>query len=240
MLLASWTVVRRAGLLAPVAVVVVLLAGTAHLLDDGYGMQVLRGVGVLLACAWVTTMDDPMGEVAAGSPYPRSVRTVTRAGVGMAIVFSVWVVCAVLVEARAETVPVLRLGLAALALGFAGLAMAAVVRFWAGHHQPSYVAVASLVVFVVALDALPRGWEMLPPQSWGPPWEAAQIRWSALLLFGVGVLALALRDPLAGLKTGPAHAPALVPGIVDNDLGAGGKGTFRTRPVPAGSRKSRL
>lgn len=192
---------RRAGLLAPVAVAVVLCAATTHLLDDGYGMQVLRGVGVLLACAWVSTMDDPMGEVAAGSPYSRSVRSLTRAVAGIVVVLAVWVACASLVEARAEAVPVLRLGLEALALGFAGVGLAAGVRFWAGHHQPSYVAVPGLVVLAVAINALPRGWDMMPPQVWGPLWEAAQIRWIALSLVGVAGLAAALRDPLARRRT---------------------------------------
>ncbi len=207
LLRASWMAVRRAGLLAPVAVAVVLSAATAHLLDDGYGMQVMRGVGVLLACAWVSTMDDPMGEVAAASPYPRSVRALTRAGVGMAVVLAVWISCATLVEARAGTVPVLRLGLEALALGIAGVAIGACLRFWAGNHQPSYVAVPGLVVLAVAINALPRGWAMMALQVWGPPWEAAQIRWSALLLLGVGVFALALRDPLAQRGEVPLGSP---------------------------------
>jgi hypothetical protein len=67
---ASWTVVRRSGLLIPVAAAVILVGATAHLFDDGYAAQILRGVGVLLACAWVSTMDDPMGEIAAASAYP--------------------------------------------------------------------------------------------------------------------------------------------------------------------------
>lgn len=170
-------------------------------------MQVLRGVGLLLACAWVSTMDDPMGEVAAASPYPRCVRALTRAGVGAALLLPVWVSCAALVEAGAETVPVLRLSLMSLTVGFAGMAIAAGLRFWMGYHQPSYIAVPTLVAFVVALDLLPRGWDMLPAQTWGPPWEAAQLRWSALLLLGVGVLALALRDPLAQRGEVPLSSP---------------------------------
>ena len=201
LLRASWAAVRRAGLLAPVAVAVVLSAATAHLLDDGYGMQVLRGVGVLLACGWVSTMDDPMGEVAAASPYSRRARSLTRAGAGMVVVLTVWVACATLVQVRAEAVPVLRLGLEALALGFAGVALAAGLRFWAGHLQPSYVAVPGLVVLAVAINALPRGWDMMPAQVWGPLWEAAQVRWIALLLLGVGGLAAALRDPLTRSTT---------------------------------------
>ena len=194
---ASWTVVRRSGLLVPVGATCVLVAATAHLFDDGYAAQVLRGVGLLLACAWVSTMDDPMGEVAAGSPYPRSMRSLARGGVGLAVVLPLWVGVALLGEWRAGELVLFPLALEALGLGLAGVSAAAGLRAWFDRHQPSYVAVPALVALAVGINSLPRGWAMVPFQTWGSPWEAAQLRWAALALLCVGVLVAALRDPLA-------------------------------------------
>lgn len=197
LLAASWRVIRRSGLLIPVAATCALVAATAHLFDDGYAAQVLRGVGVLLACAWVSTMDDPMGEVAAGSAYPRSVRSAARAAVGLAVVVPLWAGTALLGESRTEELPLLPLALEAAGLGLAGVAGAAGLRVWGDRHQPSYLAVPGLVALAVGINSLPRGWAMVPFQTWGPPWEAAQLRWVALALLCGAVLAAALRDPMA-------------------------------------------
>jgi hypothetical protein len=194
---ASWTVVRRSGLLIPVAAAVLLVAATVHLFDDGYAAQVLRGVGVLLACGWVSTMDDPMGEVAAGSTYPRSVRSLVRAVVGLALIVPLWLGAAVLAEWRAGELPLFPLGLEAVGLGLAGVAAAAGLRAWGDRHQPSYLAVPGVVALAVGINSLPRAWAMVPFQTWGPPWEAAQLRWAALALLCAELLVAALRDPMA-------------------------------------------
>lgn len=197
LLAASWFVVRRSGLLVPVAATCVLVAATVHLFDDGYAAQVLRGVGVLLACAWVSTMDDPMGEVAAGSAYPRSLRSATRSAVGLAVLVPLWVGTALVGEWRTEELSLLPLALEAAGLGLAGIAGAAGLRVWGDRHQPSYLVVPALVALAVGINSLPRGWAMVPFQTWGPPWEAAQLRWAALALLCVGLLVAAVRDPLA-------------------------------------------
>ncbi len=194
---ASWTVVRRSGLLIPVAATCLLVAATVHLFDDGYAAQVLRGVGVLLACAWVSTMDDPMGEVAAGSGYPRSVRSLVRAAVGLAVIVPLWTGVALLGQWRAGELPMVSLGLEAAGLGLAGVATAASLRAWGDRHQPSYLAVPGVIALAVGINSLPRAWAMVPFQAWGPPWEAAQLRWAALALLCTGVLVSALRDPMA-------------------------------------------
>lgn len=198
LLAASWMVVRRSGLLIPVAASCLLVAATVHLFDDGYGAQVIRGVGVLLACAWVSTMDDPMGEVAAGSTYPRSVRSLVRAAVGLAVIVPLWTGIALLAEWRADELPLLPLGLEAAGLGLAGVAAAAGLRAWGDRNQPSYLAVPGVVALAVGINSLPREWAMVPFQTWGPPWEAAQLRWAALALLCGVVLLTALRDPMGG------------------------------------------
>ena len=193
---ASWFTVRRPGLFAPAVAALVLVAVTAHAMDDGHAVQVLRGVGILLACAWVATLDDPSGEVAGASPYPRALRSLFRITAGAFVVLPVWTVAAAVAEVRFAPTPTWGLTLEALALGVGGLGIGAGLRAWAGQMTPSHVALVGVVVLAVAADALPRGWVMVQGQIWGPPWEAAQVRWAALLLCCVGVLVLALRDPV--------------------------------------------
>lgn len=209
---ASWWVVRRPAMLVPAGLAVLLVFATSSVLDEGYGMRVLRGAGVLLACALVTTVDDPSGEVAASSPFPRSVRTLGRVLAGAALAVTSWAVAAVLVEWRAPEVPVLALGLETLALAVLGLAVATGLRAWREQHSPSHVALVAVVAIAFLTSALPRWYTLQQGQTWGPPWEAAQIRWFALLLVGSGLVTLALRDPLARGARARAERPVATPG----------------------------
>jgi hypothetical protein len=194
---ASWWAVRRPALLVPAGLALLLVVATTSVLDEGYAMRVLRGSGVLLACALVTAVDDPSGEVAAASPFPRSVRTVVRVLAGATVVASCWVAAAVLVHLQAPDVPVPALGLEVLALAGLGLAVATGLRAWRDQHTPSHVALVAVVAIAFLTSALPRWYALQQEQTWGPPWEAAQIRWLAVLLVGGGLVTLALRDPLA-------------------------------------------
>jgi len=192
----SWWLVRRPGLLVPAGTALALALATTPVLDDGWAPRVLRGVGVLLACAWVSATDDPAGEVVAASPYPRRVRTLARVGAALPPLLAVWVAAAVVVQARAPAVPVLALGVEALALGLLGLAIGTALRAWHDLHQPAHAAALGLVLLAFVMSAAPRWYALHQDQTWGPPWEAAQIRWWALVLVATGVLALALHDPL--------------------------------------------
>ena len=129
---------------------------------------------------WSRTVDDPSGEVAAASPFPRAVRTAVRVLAGAAVVVTSWVVAAVLVEWRAPDVPVLGAG--------ARGAGARRARAGGGHRaaglarpaQPAHTSRWSAVVAIAFLtSALPRWYALQQGQTWGPPWEAAQIRWFA-------------------------------------------------------------
>jgi hypothetical protein len=137
-----------------------------------------------------------MGEVLNASPYPRVVRWGARVVVAMAVVVPTWVVAALVVDGRATYVPVLAVGLEAAGLCAVALAIAAGLRAWRGQLMPSHVAVVGTLVAAVVSDALPRGWQLNQEQIWGPPWEAAHIRWAAVLLACAAVLALAMREPL--------------------------------------------
>jgi hypothetical protein len=209
---ASWGALRRASLLVPVAGAGLLVLTSTPVLDDGYGMTVLRGVGVLLACAWVVSTDDPMGEVLAAAPYSRAVRWGARMLAAMAVVVPTWTAAALVVEQRASYVPVLAVGLEGVGLCAVGLAVGAGLRAWRGHLMPSYLAVVGVIVAAFVSDALPRAWRLNQDQFWGPPWEAAHIRWAAVLLFGVAIMALALRDPLEGRSARTLRNRRVTPG----------------------------
>ncbi|HEX4976663.1 MAG TPA: hypothetical protein VFV40_02245 [Nocardioides sp.] len=196
LLTASWRLVRRPGLLVPAAAALALVLLTTPVLDDGWALQVLRGVGVLLACAWVSATDDPAGEVVAAGPYPRHVRTLARIGTAVPPLVAVWVTAAVVVQVRVPEVPVLGLGVEALALGLLGLAVGTALRAWHDLHQPAHAAALGLVLLAFVTTTAPRWYALHQGQTWGPPWEAAQIRWAALALVAAGVVALALHDPL--------------------------------------------
>jgi hypothetical protein len=196
-------VVGRPGLLVPAGLALLLVLATESVLDEGYAVRVLRGAGVLLACALVTTADDPSGEVAAASPFPRAVRTAVRVLVGAAALTATWAAAATVVRWRAPDVPVLGLGLESLALAALGLAVATGLRAWRDQHAPSHAAVVAVAVLAFVGTALPRWYALQQGQTWGPPWQAAQIRWLALLLVGAGVVTLALRDPLSR-RPGPS------------------------------------
>jgi hypothetical protein len=51
-----------------------------------------------------------------------------------------------------------------------------------------------LLAGALVVNGLPRGWALMAQQTWGPPWLAAHLRWAAVLLAGVGLAALLLRD----------------------------------------------
>jgi len=210
LLTSSWWLVRRPGLLVPGGAALVLVLATTPVLGDGWALQVLRGVGVLLACAWVTATDDPAGEVVAASPYPRPVRTLARVGASFPPLLAVWVAAAAVVQVRAPEVPVLGLGVEALALGLLGLAVGTGLRAWHDLHRPAHAAALALVVLAFVTSAAPRWYALHQVQTWGPPWEAAQVRWWALTLVAAGVLALAVHDPLHRSRT-RARSVALVP-----------------------------
>jgi hypothetical protein len=199
LLATSWWLVRRRPLLVPLAAAGVLVLGAMPVLDDGYALQVLRGVSVLLACALAATTDDPSGEVAAASPYPRSVRTAARVLAGAAVVLPTWLAAAAVVKSQAPQIPVLGLGVEALTLGAVAVAIGNGLRAWRGQHAPSLLAALGLVGFAFGTAVAPRWYALQQGQTWGPPWEAAQFRWWGLALITFGIALHALRDPLAGI-----------------------------------------
>lgn len=192
---ASARALRRDAVGGPVVVAALLALLTLPVIDDGYALQVLRGVGVVLGLAVVVAVDDPAGTVLAASPFSAARRTLARVAVVLAVAVPVWCGAAGLVAWRAD-VPVAGVALETAGWWTLGLALSAGIWRRSGTLSPSFVAGPVLLGLVLAADGLPRGWALLAGQTWGPPWEAAHLRWLAVLLAGAGLVAWALRDPL--------------------------------------------
>lgn len=178
-----------AGLLMPV------VAFSA--LDGPAAVTVLRWTGVVLAAGWLCAIDDPVGEVLAASPFARRRRSLARLAAAAVVILPTWAVVAGLVQWRQPSIPVLGFGVEALAHAAVGVAIAAALRAWRDMHCPSQLAVLGLLAVEAVITSLPRWYALNAGQTWGPPWEAAQLRWTALILLGTAVLWSALADPLA-------------------------------------------
>jgi hypothetical protein len=197
LLAASWRAVGRPPLLVLVGVAVLLTLATVPYLDDGYADRVRLGVAMLLACAWASTADDPASEVAASSPEPRWRRCAARMVVGLCVVLPVAVLTLALGEVQAGETPFSGAALQVLGVMAIGPALGFGMWAWAGLPQPAYAATVGVLCCTLAMWLLPAAWSVVSVQTWGPPWEAALLRWTALAVFGLAVMATAWRDPLA-------------------------------------------
>lgn len=231
-LTASRLPVLRAPFLALVGVALVLIVATVHVLDDGYALAVVRGVAAVLAAALAMTTDDPAGEVLAAAPVPRRTRTLARVAVGLAVAAPVWLGAVALARWRFEPTPVAGLALEAVAFATVAVAVGAVLRA-RGSLAPSWVAGIGVAAGTVVLYILPARYAMAVTQTWGPPWQAAQVRWAAVLVLATAVLALALRDPLAGRERVVTTPSSTGPDRMR--LSAEGGRRVPTRPAVTGS-----
>lgn len=188
----------RHSMLPAVLVAAVLLpVATFDWLDSERALVVLRWLGVLLTVGWLSAVDDPAGEVVAASPYPRALRTFARVLLAGVLVVPAWAWAALLVHLRQPFFPILSVSLEALALAVAGIAVATGLRAWRDVHLPAQLASLGVLAFFALAAGLPRRYALQVDQTWGPPWTATHLRWIAVLLLGLAVVAVALRDPLA-------------------------------------------
>jgi hypothetical protein len=226
LLRASWQAVGRPQATVP-AGAGLLLALLSVPLDDGYAVQVLRGVAVLLACAAAAATDDPAHELAAAAPYARPVRVTARAVVVLAPLAGIWVLAALVAVPPAHwgSVPALTLEAAGLCAG--GLAVGTSLRAWRGVPTPSVLTIPAVASLALAAYSAPRAWALMPGQTWGPPWAAAHWRWAGVLLIAVAAACVAARDPWGptGFRRGTAPTPGAPPSAA--------------APGPASSRPSR-
>lgn len=196
LLTASWRVVAQPPVLVPLGVALLLTLATVPYLDAGYADQVRMGVATLLACALAATAEDPAADVTAASPRARWARCGARLGLGFALAAPVVIVTWLLTD-RADTAAMTpALAVQTLALLAIGPAVGFSVWAWSDAARPTYAAMVGVLCLSLALWLLPATWSVTRVQPWGPPWEAAVIRWSALILLAGAVVATAWRDPL--------------------------------------------
>jgi hypothetical protein len=210
LLRASWLAVRRAPLLAPCLAAVVLVIFTWPWQDEGRAVEMMHGLAVLLACAWAGTTDDPTGEVAAATPYPARIRVAARLLVGLTLVLPLYLAGAIIADVRFEPAPIAALVVEAVGYAMAAVAIGSALRARFDVLAPAYAASIGLLGFAFATYPLADWWTMVEPQTWGPPWTAALIRWAAVTLLAVGVLCDALRDRGAPARATPSSRPAPV------------------------------
>jgi len=192
---ASWRVVAQPTMLLPAGTAGLLALATAPFLDGGNADKVRIGVATLLACALAATAEDPAGEVAAAAPRPRWVRCGARLIFGLALAVPVAIASLALIAYRTGVAPTGGLMLQTLALVIVGPAVGFGVWAWGDATQPTYAAMVGVLCISLALWILPTGWSVIAVQPWGPPWQAALIRWAALLGFTSAIVASAWRDP---------------------------------------------
>jgi len=197
LLAASWRAVGGPPLLVLAGVAAVLTLATMPLLDDGFADRVRIGVAMLLACAWATTAEDPASEVAAASPLAPWRRCAARLLVGICVVLPVAVLALALGEIRVSQTPLSGAVLQVIGVMAIGPALGFGMWAWAGLSHPAYAATVGVLSCTMAMWFLPATWSVVQVQTWGPPWEAAVLRWTALAVFGLAVMATAWRDPLA-------------------------------------------
>lgn len=188
--------VRQPTVLVPAGAALALPLAMVGLLDGSEALTILRWTGALLACVLIAAVDDPSGEVLAASPYPRAARVGARVALAAALVVPVWAFASLLVHWRQPWFPVWPVALEALGLAVVGVALAAGLRAWRDLHKPSHLAAILLLAMMAALGAMPRWYVLNAEQTWGPPWHAAHLRWVAVTMFGIALVAAALRDPL--------------------------------------------
>jgi hypothetical protein len=197
LLAASWPVVAQPPVLVPVGVAALLTLTTAPYLDSGHADQVRIGVATVLACALAATAEDPTPEITAATPRPRWVPCVARLLLGLALVLPIAILSLTLTltQHQGTGTPTHGAGVQMLAVLMLGPALGFGVWAWGNAAQPTYAAMVGVVCIALVLWLLPATWSVLQYQPWGPPWEAALIRWSALVLLGCALALSAWRDP---------------------------------------------
>ena len=105
-----------------------------------------------------------------------------------------FLVAALVADARLEGTPLPALTVEAMVLVLVAAAAGAALRA-AGVGKPAYPAVLVLLLLTFTVGRLPAEYLMIDPQPWGPPFEAALIRWASLAVLAGCVLVAALRDP---------------------------------------------
>jgi hypothetical protein len=175
---------------------VALMGATAHALDSSATAgRVLLGLAVLIAATLALAVDEPAAELLDAAPTAFARRVLHRLVALAVVALLLWGGGLLLVDARGADVAIGMVTLELAALCALSLGAALGLRRWRRMPEPAMVAGPVLVGFLLIADQLPRSLTLMARQPWGPPWEVAHLRWSAVLLAGLSLLLLGLSDP---------------------------------------------
>ena len=165
-----------------------------HLAEPSEALVLLRLVGLLLAVGLAFALDDPCRLTVAGAPTPRWWRVAVQVLVALVPAGVVWLAVLGWATQRAGAdLPVAALSLEAATLAALSLAGAAGLAGATGLPDPGAVVGPVLLVGGLLAAGLPEPVALLVAP--GPDWRAGHERWAVLLVAGLAVLALAVRDP---------------------------------------------
>lgn len=213
---ASSRVVVQPQVLVPTIAAVLLALAATPFLDAGNAHQVRTGVATLLACALAATAEDPAGEVTAASPHPPRVRCGVRLLLGLALVLPVAILTLTLIAHQVDgAIRTPGAAVQMLAILAVGPAIGFAVWAWGDMTHPSYAAMTGVLCCCLAMLLLPTSWSVIKVQPWGPPWEAAMVRWCAMLCLGAAIVASTWRDPAVNPKK-KRHVPTVAAFRIDS------------------------
>lgn len=191
----SWRAIKRGPLLLAIVAAGVLVGATTPILDDGYAISVLRGAAIVLAGGLAIALDDPAADLLAASPTTMAQRWAARLGLAIGLVTVCWALLLAWVSGVAGGLPWLAMSVEAAALGGFAVALAAALRRWRDVREPGPLVAPAVFGAVLAANLLPQRWSLLASDPSGNGWTAAHVRWGAVLMTTLIVVAVAAQDP---------------------------------------------
>jgi hypothetical protein len=183
---------RRAGLGAPLAAALALLAATTRWFGHGHDLDLLRCLAFLLTATLVSAVDDPTHETLAAVPFSLAARTLGRVAVAALTATAVWVAALTVAVHTTRHVPLFWMTVEATGIAVVGVTCAVLVQRWGHLDEPAVVAIPAVLALLLSMQVIPREWALLGDQTWGPPWIATRIRWASLIAIATGLTSCAL------------------------------------------------
>ncbi|MFF4589260.1 ABC transporter [Streptomyces sp. NPDC001388] len=165
-----------------------------HAPDAGLGLFVLRLTALVGAVGLAFLLDDPARNTCATTPIGRPARTALRLAMAVPLT-ALWWTAAVLLLPSPTRPPLLPVTLQAAAISAAALALATTAVRFTDRADVGRSAALCLGTAAAVTVLVPDRWGLLatPADPW---WQAAQVRWTAVLLVTVAVCALWTPEPL--------------------------------------------
>jgi hypothetical protein len=185
---------RRPVVLHLAAALLLLAVASSALESDDGGLLVLRGVAVLLATALALAVDEPSAQLLDATPTPLLQRLAARTAICATLVLPAWLLALAAATTAGADVPVAAVTLELAALVALGLAVPLCLRRWWGAPEPAVVVGPVLLGALLGAAHLPPRFALLTSAA-DPSWDAAHLRWAAVLVLAGALVAAASGDP---------------------------------------------